>query len=566
MDDSGPYHNNDVLTVSPDDNLSRALAALGPAAAPDLHDPACDSRLVHTPRGPALKVVQSVVQIQTTDAWCQGTLAQEPPVGRLVIAGAGDGRLLQAALAAWPTTRIVLWDADAAVLRHVLREVPLAAPIESGRLCVVHGVQILELGLGEDDRVVPHPVLGPRYRRQLAAASGAQGPRVVVGDGQLMAADLADSLAAEGWVPWPLSLDGGDPGALARLVSALDAKLVAVINHIHGLPELCESLGVPLMVWEIDPAMDRPRSPTTTLHHTHIFTWRQSHEAEFRRVGFPAVHYLPLAAPSRRKRLQLTANETAEFAAPVSFVGESMATRARPAALQAVQAVAAWLRQRGRPPTEAPQLVQGVLDTQRQDLDQWAIPGVLRTRLPGLDAQGGSRVSMLLGEVVAAERRLTRVAALAPLGVHVWGDTGWQALASRGVRVRGRAGHFHALTRIYNATAINIDIGRLYQRDIVTMRVFDVLACGGFVLADHSEALCALLRPGVEVETWRTVGELVDKARWYLKHPDKAAAIAQRGHDAVHRDHSIRARVRQMLAVMDLSAATLPDPPLPSGG
>ena len=51
---------------------------------------------------------------------------------------------------------------------------------------------------------------------------------------------------------------------------------------------------------------------------------------------------------------------------------------------------------------------------------------------------------------------------------------------------------------------------RFYQRDIVTMRVFDVLASGGFVLAEWSEDL-AELRPA-QGEA-RVVGAAV-RRRW----------------------------------------------------
>ena len=33
------------------------------------------------------------------------------------------------------------------------------------------------------------------------------------------------------------------------------------------------------------------------------------------------------------------------------------------------------------------------------------------------------------------------------------------------------------------------DVNRIYQPDVVPLRVFDVLACGAFLIAEHSEAL-----------------------------------------------------------------------------
>jgi spore maturation protein CgeB len=512
-----------------------------------------------------LRLGASSVALDHAQDWLEGVLGQEPPAGRVVVVGVGDGGLVERLLVEWPETPLVVWEQEGEVLRAWIAGASeaVAGAVRDGRLELAVGTDVLQLRPpGADDRVVLHPVLGPSYAHGMALWQGRPGPRAVVGSGKLIAGDLCTALVEEGWAPWPLDVDRCGAARLVHAAAQLGAEAVVVINHAHGLAEVCAEAGLALLEWEIDPAMDRPRRPSRPVPNAHVFTWRRANVTQFEAVGFPSVHHLPLAAPDRRQPLTLSEAERARFGAQVSFVGESMAGRAAECLGTAAQALARWLVRRGRSPDQASRLLAEVMEIQRKDLDAWLIPGLLRQRFPGLDSGGqGARVDMLLGEVAAAERRLTRVAALAPLGVHAWGDPGWQRLASLGVTVRGRAGHFDTLTRIYNATRINVDIGRLYQRDIVTMRVFDVLRCGAFVLADHSEALVELLRPGVEVETWRTVGELVDKARWYLAHPDKADAIAARGRAAVVERHSVRQRVAQMLALTGLAPEPSPGAP-----
>jgi len=119
----------------------------------------------------------------------------------------------------------------------------------------------------------------------------------------------------------------------------------------------------------------------------------------------------------------------------------------------------------------------------------------------------------------------------------------------------GPAGHRDELNRIYSGSTINLDIGRIYQSDIVTMRVFDALACGGFVLAEHSEPLAEMLEIGSEVESYRSLEELLQKVEHYLEHPEEARAIAQRGMERVRRDHTIVGRLRYMLAAAGLREA-----------
>ncbi len=130
----------------------------------------------------------------------------------------------------------------------------------------------------------------------------------------------------------------------------------------------------------------------------------------------------------------------------------------------------------------------------------------------------------------------------------MWGDEGWRAVPGLAAGYRGPAGHAVELTKIYNASLINLDVGRLYQSDIVTMRVYDVLACGGFVLAEHSDVLAELFDVGSEIESYRTLDEMEAKVAHYLAHPEAAWAIAARGRQAVLARHTIAARLSTMLA------------------
>jgi spore maturation protein CgeB len=160
----------------------------------------------------------------------------------------------------------------------------------------------------------------------------------------------------------------------------------------------------------------------------------------------------------------------------------------------------------------------------------------------------------VLGELSAAEKRLWYISNLAPYEVQVWGDEGWHQLDAHGVNYRGSAGHLYELTKIYNAATIHVDIGRIYQSDIVTMRVFDVLACGGFLLAEYSEGLEELFKLGQELVCYRDLNDLTSKVEYYLAHPDEAHAIAERGRARVERDHTIAQRLQQMLKAMSIRA------------
>jgi spore maturation protein CgeB len=87
-----------------------------------------------------------------------------------------------------------------------------------------------------------------------------------------------------------------------------------------------------------------------------------------------------------------------------------------------------------------------------------------------------------------------------------------------------------------------------WNRDQYTRRSFEIPACGVFLLSERTEAMTSLFQEGVEAEYFSSSDELLDKARFYLKHESQRMAIAQRGHDQVVRaGHDIRSRMKQWL-------------------
>jgi spore maturation protein CgeB len=69
-------------------------------------------------------------------------------------------------------------------------------------------------------------------------------------------------------------------------------------------------------------------------------------------------------------------------------------------------------------------------------------------------------------------------------------------------------------------------------------RNFEVPGCGGFLLTDPAEDLERYYEPGRELATFRTVRELIDKARHYLGHEEERRAIAEAGRTRTLREHT----------------------------
>ena len=421
--------------------------------------------------------------------------------------------------------------------------------------------------------LIVHPFLGTVYQNEhhllAPGAVSDQRPLVALCAGALFSDDLATALRDEGFSVYTLDIHRLAQEELARTVTTLRPAFIAAINYTEGLAEFAAAHNCKLTVWEIDPAtsaLPPCRGPT---EGARIFTYRRANVNEYRAAGFTHVSYLPLATdPRRRARVTLSPEDRRHYGAPVAFVGSSLMPQAEGFRQAFVAGFAAALagvnfRPRSAPGADdAASVMNDVLAAQRQDFSRYVVPAALAARSPDLQRalpEVSAHLARLLGEIAAAEKRQAYVMRLARLGIEVWGDQGWSSVGSSGsaagsgespstVRYRGAAGHLVELTKIYNASLINLDIGRLYQDDIVTMRVFDVLACGGFVLAERSPALAELFEIGVEVDCYRDADELEAKVAHYLAHPGQARQIAARGQQAVWARHTVAMRLHQILA------------------
>jgi spore maturation protein CgeB len=501
----------------------------------------------HDSESPRLKTGRDFQDLAQTPEALQSAIEDVEPGERVLVFGFGLGETLDALK---DTAKVVAWDQDPWMFRCALSRWDLRSALATGQLRLALGVDLLDLIDSPRDRVIFHPLLSRVYNlaRHLLTAPQ-QGPWAFVCQGELFVADLAEALQQLGYRVYPWDTSRLSKEELAHTAERVNPEAVFAVNYRNGLAEACAELNLKLACWEIDPCVNPPACSAPP-ESVWIHTWRKANIESFQQAGFSQVEWLPLAANEKRRQpVKLSPQESEHYGAPVSFVGASTLDRvvdchtAFNEALRRAHPAEALLSQ---------EIVEAVLSDQRADFSVYRVPELVETLFPSWCAAeveaGRPDPSGWLGEISAAEKRLNIVAGLGQFNIQVWGDAGWKNAEVDGACYRGMAGHYREINRIYNASQVNLDIGRIYQSEIVTMRVFDVLACGGFLLAEHNEALEELFEVGSELETWRTPEELTDKIQYYLEHPDESANIARKGRERLCRDHTIQQRVRKMLA------------------
>ena len=103
------------------------------------------------------------------------------------------------------------------------------------------------------------------------------------------------------------------------------------------------------------------------------------------------------------------------------------------------------------------------------------------------------------------------------------------------------------LPAFYNACTVNFNATNLQMGKAVNQRVFDVPACGAFLLTDHQESMEGLFEVGKEVVTYKDPGEIADLARFYLRNDAARETIAMKGRERVLAEHTYKHRIGTIL-------------------
>jgi spore maturation protein CgeB len=84
----------------------------------------------------------------------------------------------------------------------------------------------------------------------------------------------------------------------------------------------------------------------------------------------------------------------------------------------------------------------------------------------------------------------------------------------------------------------------------VNQRVFDVPACGAFLLTDYQESLDELFEIGKELVVYRHKDEIPEIVRYYLKNPEQRKTIAMKGRQRVLKEHTYKHRLNELINYM----------------
>lgn len=348
------------------------------------------------------------------------------------------------------------------------------------------------------------------------------------------------------------------PGQCVEAVSGwiLKAPLAFVfsVNFFPAISYTCERLKVPYVCWTVDSPVPELFSNALGNAYNRIFLFDRAQYEFFSPVNPSCIHYLPLAADNKQFEkavLSMTEADYAAYGADISFVGSLYTEKCRYDRLTLSDHTRGY--------------VDGLMEAQLQiygcnfiadSLTESVIREIMDADplfYQGEDLREGVERYLVahqyVGMKLAAlerERTLRRLSEHFPVTLYTRSDTS----SLPHVDCRGGVRTLTEMPKVFQASRINLNMTIRPIETGLSQRIWDVLACGGFLLTNYQSEIPDYFEIGKELETYESIPELEEKIRYYLAHEDERMEIAIRGYEKVASHHSYEMRLAQMIKIL----------------
>lgn len=107
---------------------------------------------------------------------------------------------------------------------------------------------------------------------------------------------------------------------------------------------------------------------------------------------------------------------------------------------------------------------------------------------------------------------------------------------------RGGVSTLNEMPKVFNLSKINLNMTIHSIESGASLRIWDIMGCGGFLLTNYQSEIDEMLIAGTDYDYFTCLDELIEKCGFYLKHDDIRARIALNGYQKTKTYHTYEKR------------------------
>lgn len=343
----------------------------------------------------------------------------------------------------------------------------------------------------------------------------------------------------------------------AKVTEWLTSHPLAFVFSVNFFPAIsytCNHFKVPYVCWSVDSPVPELFSNALKNEWNRIFLFDKAQYQFFHPLNPEHIFYLPLATNVKRWEnviLSMTEDDFAKYDADVSFVGSLYTEKCRYDTLT----ISPYTRG----------FVDGLMEAQMKVYGYNFIPDNLTDRViseiaaadpdfyEGSDTYTDTRRYLVshqyIGMKLAAlerERTLNRLAKHFHVALYTHSDTS----PLKGVDCRSGVNTLTEMPKVFHASKINLNMTMRPIETGLSLRVWDILGCGGFLLTNFQSEIPEYFEIGKDLETYESMEELEQKVQYYLTHEEKRIEIAINGYEKTAKFHTYELRLAEMIRIL----------------
>lgn len=347
-----------------------------------------------------------------------------------------------------------------------------------------------------------------------------------------------------------------DDTAASELTAMLHKETPDVVfsfNYFPVISNVCKKEDIKYISWIYDSPYVMLYSYTVINPCNVIYIFDKELYLEFHNAGITTVHYMPMAANTKRldsivPQAGHSAAASPDFLYDISFVGslytekhnffERMTTLSEYTKGYLDAIMNAQMKVQGY------NFIQEILSPVMDDLYK-ALP--MDPNPDGVETKEYLYAQYVINRKITGLERMELIQAITE--THTLDlFTHDKNFSMPGLRNRGKVDYYLQMPQVFKQSRINLNISLRSIKSGIPLRAFDIMGSGGFLLSNFQADFLDDFIPGEDFAYYESKEDLLAKIDYYLTHNEERQAIARSGHEKVAAAHTYRHRVREMLA------------------
>ena len=325
------------------------------------------------------------------------------------------------------------------------------------------------------------------------------------------------------------------------------------INFFPSVSDVCNIWGIPYLCLIVDSPVLELFSTSLANPCNKVFLFDRQLYNDFHHINPDGIFHIPLATNVRDNYATATmasAADRARFSSDISFIGSLYSEKC--------------LYNKITLPEEMRGYVDGLIEAQLlvygyNFIEECVTPELIeafcKVRPELINFPDSMKVDTkaviaqhIISVKVAEQERLRYLKALSEhFNVDLY--TGSDTYSMPLIHNRGFAKTNTEMPIIFHQSKINLNLTAKSIRSGLSLRIFDVLGCEGFLITNYQAELPEHFNIGEDLEAYTSLDDLMGKCEYYLSHDKDRQEIAHNGFEKVKKNHTYDIRLTQMLEI-----------------